>query len=770
MKKAFLLFAMACFAFAGVLAQNGEIANLQVSQRTDGSGLVDIHFDLNGAGASYNLQFEASFDDGANYEPLSETFLTGELTDVLPGTGKHIIWAGKDSHPETFSTQTRARVIAIEYIPPTVPTVMTAEITGITSISATSGGNVTEDGGAPVTARGVVWSTSPNPTLEVNDGFTEDGEGLGEFVSDVIGSPNITYQVRAYAVNNEGISYGEIISFKMASVNPCPGMPTIIDVDGNTYNTVQIGNQCWMAENLKTTRYRNGVPIDYPGEDNVAWANNTTGAYSWYNHDTTMKQLYGALYNYYVNINYNAICPEGWRVPHYYFSNPNLQDFDNLANYISGGFEQGGKQLKSCRQVNSTLGDGCNTLQEPKWKEHENFFGIDYYGFSALPSGVRNTGVNPGFNQINEIFMVYNRVGFPGGMVNIAYIDFDTDFFNNGINFAVSGIGMPIRCIRENDNATVPSVTTFEVSDINQTTAKLSANAIHENSPLIARGFVWNLTPDATLEDNLGFISFTPYPDHNPLSTFSHTLIDLQPANTYFVRAFAVNAIGTTYGNVVSFVTLGHDWHCGDPLIDTRDGQSYATVQIGDQCWMAENLAYLPSVSPSSIGSNTTPYYYVYDYQGTNVSEAKLAENYSTYGVLYNWPASLISCPDGWHLPSDNEWKVIEGVVDSQYGIGNPVWDQTDWRGFDVGKNLKSNALWGASSGTDQFGFSALPAGYRSDGGTFNYVGYHARWYTSTQYSTTSAWNRTLLNQYDNCRRNFRIKSFGFSVRCIKNN
>lgn len=100
-----------------ITVPSNSIENLQVAQRTDGSGLVDIHFDLNGAGESYNLQFEASFDDGAGYEPLSETFLTGELTNVLPDAGKHIIWAGKASHPETFSTQTRVRVIAIELLP-----------------------------------------------------------------------------------------------------------------------------------------------------------------------------------------------------------------------------------------------------------------------------------------------------------------------------------------------------------------------------------------------------------------------------------------------------------------------------------------------------------------------------------------------------------------------------------------------------------------------------------------------------------------------------
>ncbi|MFN2380349.1 MAG: FISUMP domain-containing protein, partial [Bacteroidales bacterium] len=88
-------------------------------------------------------------------------------------------------------------------------------------------------------------------------------------------------------------------------------------------------------------------------------------------------------------------------------------------------------------------------------------------------------------------------------------------------------------------------------------------------------------------------------------------------------------------------------------FVDNRDKIEYNWVRIGDQIWMAENLAYLPSVSPSSEGSETEPYYYVYAYDGSIVSEAKVTDNYNAYGVLFNWPAALTACPDGWHLPTD---------------------------------------------------------------------------------------------------------------------
>ena len=108
-------------------------------------------------------------------------------------------------------------------------------------------------------------------------------------------------------------------------------------------------------------------------------------------------------------------------------------------------------------------------------------------------------------------------------------------------------------------------------------------------------------------------------------------------------------------------------------FIDSRDGNEYNWVQIGDQIWMAENLKYLPSVVGSGTGSETTPYYYVYGYNGTNVADAKATDNYATYGVLYNWTAAMDGeassttnpsgiqgvCPAGWHLPSDAEWTEL---------------------------------------------------------------------------------------------------------------
>ena len=101
---------------------------------------------------------------------------------------------------------------------------------------------------------------------------------------------------------------------------------------------------------------------------------------------------------------------------------------------------------------------------------------------------------------------------------------------------------------------------------------------------------------------------------------------------------------------------------CNNQTSITHQGYEYDIVEIGGQCWFAENCRYLPEVSPSSEGSETDPYYYVYGYEGTDVASAMSTSNYATYGVLYNWPAVMTEgiCPSGWHIPSDGEWQTME--------------------------------------------------------------------------------------------------------------
>lgn len=162
---------------------------------------------------------------------------------------------------------------------------------------------------------------------------------------------------------------------------PCPGMPTVTDLDGNVYTTVLIGTQCWMKENLKTTTYNNGTSIPNV-TDATAWTDLLSGAYVWCNNDISWKESYGALYNWYATVDPNGLCPTGWHV----LTN---NEWTVLTDYIEGTGFPHGNELKSCRQVNSPLGGGCNTNEHPRWNSNSGNWGTDDYGFSGLPGGYR---------------------------------------------------------------------------------------------------------------------------------------------------------------------------------------------------------------------------------------------------------------------------------------------------------------------------------------------------------------------------------------------
>jgi uncharacterized protein (TIGR02145 family) len=233
--------------------------------------------------------------------------------------------------------------------------------------------------------------------------------------------------------------------------------------------------------------------------------------------------------------------------------------------------------------------------------------------------------------------------------------------------------------------------------------------------------------------------------------TFSENVSDLS-SNTYTYRVYAF--LGPYESQKAEAMTL---LPCGYPFTDSRDGNPYETVEIGTQCWMKQNLAYLPSVNPPSGGSQTSPYYYVYGYSGTGVSEARATANYQTYGVLYNWTASLTACPQGWHLPSDSEWDVLVNYLGGDNVAGGKMKEA-------------GTAHWNSpnTGATNESGFTGLPGGGRYYYGSFNYIGYYGTWWSSTETSSTIAWLRLLSYGYGNVYLDGNDEEYGFSVRCLR--
>ena len=251
----------------------------------------------------------------------------------------------------------------------------------IAEISATSGGNVSSDGGSTVPARGICWGTLPNPT--VSDFYTSEGNNTGSFTSKVVGlNAGTLYYLRAYATNNSGTFYGQQLSFTTLSPGGgayCQGIATV-NYGGQTYNTVQIGPQCWLRENLNF-----GTRID---ELQNQADNNVIEKHCFSNLESNCE-IYGGYYQWDEMMQYSnyqsvmGICPEGWHIP-------SEAEWDVLAQNL-GGSSQAGMRMK---EFGTAAWDSNNTD------------GTNESGFTALGGGKRwrtagpfeYTGIESGAN------------------------------------------------------------------------------------------------------------------------------------------------------------------------------------------------------------------------------------------------------------------------------------------------------------------------------------------------------------------------------------
>jgi uncharacterized protein (TIGR02145 family) len=294
-----------------------------------------------------------------------------------------------------------------------------------------------------------------------------------------------------------------------------------------------------------------------------------------------------------------------------------------------------------------------------------------------------------------------------------------------------------------------PELITTTVSNITPGSAQSGGNISYDGGDtIIGRGIVWGTTQKPTLEDNNGYTS-----DGSGTGGFVSNIINLVENTTYYVRAYAINNADTSYGDEQIFIA-------GNYFIDSRDGNYYRYVTIGNQVWMANNLAYLPEVNHLDNGSTVVPCYYVGYFENTDLLLAKSTDHYLTYGVSYNWEAAKKACPDGWHLPSNAEWaELVNFVTDDGHAGKEAV-------------ALKAKSSWSSSgNGTDMYGFSALAGGSRNPSGSlYNYAGRGSScvWWTSTERNTNNAYGWCMDNSYEIVRNFDYDKSIGVSVRCVK--
>ncbi len=612
-----------------------------------------------------------------------------------------------------------------------LPVLATSTVTGITQTTAIAGGNITSDGNAQVTARGVCWNTTGNPTTAGNK--TTDGEGSGIFASNLTGlTPNTLYYVRAYAVNSVGTAYGEQKSFATA---PVLSLATIITTEPSsvTANSALLGGEVTSDGSAPVSERG----IVYAVSQNPTILNTKITVGSGIGIFSNTVTGFSPNTTYYVRA--YAINSQGTAYGNQVsFTTTQLLSLPVLATSAVTGITQttaiAGGNITSDGNAQVTARGVCwNTTGNPTTAGNKTTNGEGSGIFTS-----QLTGLTP--NTLH-----YVRA-YATNSVGTAY-------------------GEQVTFIAEN---TTPVVITGPVTNITRTTATANGNVLHDGGEGVsARGICWNTSGNPTIADKFTI-------DGSGIGSFSSILTGLGVGKTCYVRAYATNNKGTAYGETVSFTTTGGD----AGTITDIEGNIYQTITIGTQIWMAENLkttkfkdgAAIPYITDGTTWLNLSTGAYCWS---SNNSVYK-----DIYGGLYNHFAVTDIrglCPSGWHIPNDEEWTTLENFL-----IANGYnYDGTN-TGNKIAKSMASSTNWNSSSvigsvGNTDFptfqnksGFSGLPGGYRDSDGLFYYRGSWGVWWSSTKATGQTSWSRDLGRSEVSTGRNGDDLESGLSVRCIK--
>ncbi len=616
------------------------------------------------------------------------------------------------------------RCIKINAMPPEVTT---NPVSDLTSSSVTLNGTVADNGGAELSQKGFVVSTNNNPTLENNSGLLlieETGSDLSTALANL--NPEQTYYVRAYATNKAGTTYGNVVSFTTLEPNNCG---EVTDVDGNTYTTVTIGEQCWMRENLKTTKLRDGTNITewYSAFEEPAYMAHTD------------NEIYGAIYNGHAVLT-DSLCPAGWFIP-------SEEDFMELINYL-GGANVAGEKLKAT---------GLEYWNDPNNATNES-------GFTGLPAGsvfgegIADVGFMTSYWSSTEGQMGKNNKSEGHVTLNLQNSSTWADLFPG----AYMDQGYSVRCL---NGYGLPRLTNPVIVDIDIDKLNVSAQVIDDGgdpeNPITQRGIVLSTSPEPTTNDMV-------YTAEGDIGEFLANPTNLEPNTLYYIRAFATNGNGTKYSKEVMAKTYNQQ-------ITDINNNTYFTTKIGGQHWMAQNLLasqFNDGTSISFFDGLDTP---SYPYYTENPAQGADAINFGylySHGVVFLQDKNI--CPVGWRVPLKEDWDQLIAELGGSGAAGGQM------------KSTKSggNGLWETPNegATNKSGFTAMPAGVHSLDwqGTFFFTDESMAAYFWSQTQSTEQVNdisySLKLNSYDT---NATLDSIygtkpegeeALSIRCIEDN
>ncbi len=371
-------------------------------------------------------------------------------------------------------------------------------------------------------------------------------------------------------------------------------------------------------------------------------------------------------------------------------------------------------------------------------------------GGSIIQKGVCY-GINPDPGISDSV--VYNHDDNNNYTCNLSGLDPNTPYFARA--FAINNAGISYGnqvTFTTLKKVSLPTVITFPITGITQDSAISGGDVTNDGGAAVtARGVCWSISLFPTISDH-------HTTDGGDTGSFTSEITGLSMKTAYYVRAYATNSVGTSYGNEVSFITA--DTSSGQPCPGlssiTYEGKIYHTILIGTQCWLKENL---------NVGTRING---VQNQDPANGRIDKYCYNdleiyCDTYGGLYQWDEMMQGsstsgvqgiCPQGWHLPVNSEWDLLILNLGGEDVAGGKMKSNTGW--FNDGNSPNSS------------GFTAVPGGLRYYDGRFGFFSYFGYFWSSEYRNSTDAWYRNL--SYDNTivYQNFDKKILGYSVRCIK--
>jgi len=313
-----------------------------------------------------------------------------------------------------------------------LPAITTTTVSSIALTTAICGGTVTNEGGLTVSEKGVCWDTLSGPTISDWKALSDSATTALTFNVQMTGLiPNTTYYARAFAYNAIGISYGNEFSFTTKGSLPSIAFGTVSDIDGNSYKTVTIGTQTWMAENLRVTLFTDGGVIPSV-TDSANWSSLSTPAFCTYADTSSAAVInqYGRLYNWYA-VNTGKLCPLGWK-------SPTDSDWTVLSSYLiqtGFGYKNAGNTIAKAMCDSGWVANGeIATAGNNQTTNNES-------GFAARPAGARISG---SFNGLGTDGYWWTNTDTLG---SASYYHINNTFSSLGHIKDSPTMGLSVRCV-----------------------------------------------------------------------------------------------------------------------------------------------------------------------------------------------------------------------------------------------------------------------------------------------------------------------------------